>query len=407
MTSTLIKTCHIVTAFQWSDSKIGIAPWLAEYLLRLKGKGVEVTVFAPSYKGLGDQTILGLEVKRYRYFLSRWEDLTHEEAALTRLRRKPFYIFPAIFLVISSCVNIIKLCKKRKFDIIQVHWPFPLGITGYLGAKASKGKLVLKFYSAELIFALRGPFPFKEILKSIIKKADLIVANSSYTKNLLHDFYPEIQAEVIPEGFSVVSKGSGKKEENSKKILFVGRLVERKGVEYLIRAIPLVSQELDAKLDIVGDGEMRSKLEELAHSLKIKDRVNFTGRVEETLLDKYYQECDLFVLPAIVDSKGDTEGLGMVLVEALSYGKPVIASAVGGIVDIIKNKETGLLVPEKDEKALAQAIVSILKNHSWAKELASGGYQHIKKHFDWDKIVDKTLTLYNRVCSQLKGSRII
>lgn len=407
----MIKACHIVTLFQWSDSKIGITPWLTEYFLRLKEKGVEVTVFAPSYKGLRDQTVLGLEVKRYRYFLSRWENLTHEETALVRLKRKPFYIFPAIFLVISSCVNIIKLCEKRKFDIIHVHWPFPLGIAGYLGAKVSKGKLVLKFYSAELAFALKGPFPFKKILKkilkSIIKKADLIVANSSYTKNLLHNFYSEIQAEVIPEGISVVPKASEKKEENSKKILFVGRLVERKGVEYLIRAMPLVAEQLEVKLDIIGEGELRTKLEGLSNSLGLKDKVNFAGRVKEELLDKYYRDCDLFVLPAIVDHKGDTEGLGMVLVEALSYGKPVIASAVGGIVDIIKDQETGLLVPEKDEKALAQAIVSILKNPSRAKELVTAGYQHIKKYFDWDKIVDKTLTLYNRICLELKGSRII
>jgi len=394
----LMKTCHIVTAFQWSDSKIGIAPWLSEYLVKLKEKGVEVTVFAPSYKGLKDQTVLGLDVKRYRYFFPRWENVTHEEAAPERLRRKPLYILPAIFLVISSCVNIIKLCQKERFDIIHVHWPFPLGITGYLGAKISKGKLVLKFYSAELVFALKGPFFFKKILKSIIKKADLIVTNSSYTENLLHSFYPQIPTEVIPEGFSVVPKTSKKKEKNCKKILFVGRLVERKGVEYLIRAMPLVTEQLEAKLDIVGDGELKTKFEELSHSLKLKDKVNFAGRVTEKLLDEYYQDCDVFVLPAIVDKKGDTEGLGMVLVEALSYGKPVIASAVGGISDIVKDKKTGLLVPEKDEKALAQAIVAILKNPSWAEELAKAGYQHIIKYFDWDKIVNKTLTLYNRIC---------
>lgn len=393
-----MKTCHIVTAFQWSDFKIGIAPWLTDYLLRLKEKGVEVTVFAPSYKGLGDQTVLGLRVKRYRYFFSRWEDVTHDEAAPVRLKRKPLYILPAIFLVVSSCINIIKLCRKEKFDIIHVHWPFPLGIAGYFGAKACKGKLVLKFYSAEVVFALKGPFPFKNILKSIVKKADLIVANSSYTKELLRSFYPQMEVEVIPEGFSVVPKGSKKRAENCKKILFVGRLVERKGVEYLIRAMPLVAEQLDIRLDVVGEGELRAQLEELSNSLKLKDKVNFTGRIKDELLGTYYRDCDLFVLPAIVDSKGDTEGLGMVLVEALSYGKPVIASAVGGIVDIVKDKKTGILMPQKDEKALAQAIVAILKNPSLAEKLASAGYQHIVKYFDWDKIVEKTLTLYNQIC---------
>ncbi|MCJ7508536.1 MAG: glycosyltransferase family 4 protein [candidate division Zixibacteria bacterium] len=395
-----MKICHVVTAFQWSDSKIGIVPWLTEYLVKLKEKGVEVTVFAPSYKGLGDQTVLGLEVKRYRYFFSRWENLTHEEAAPIRLKRKPLYIFPAIFLVISSCINIVRLCRKRKFDIIDVHWPFPLGIAGYLGAKACGGKLVLKFYSAELVFALKGPFFFKGLLKSIIRKADLIVAISSYTKNLLYDFYSEIKVEIIPPGFSVARRVSKPTERDYKKILFVGRLVERKGVEYLIRAMPLVAGQLKVELDIVGDGDLRAKLEVLTDNLKLRDKVNFAGRVKDELLKEYYRDCDLFVLPAIVDSKGDTEGLGMVLVEALSYGKPVIASAVGGIVDIVKDQKTGLLVPEKDEKALAQAIIAVLKNPSWAEKLASAGYQHIKKYFGWDEIASKTLTLYEGICRE-------
>jgi len=159
-----------------------------------------------------------------------------------------------------------------------------------------------------------------------------------------------------------------------------------------------VAVELEVKLDIVGDGELAPEFRELSVRLGVKNRVNFAGRVNEELLERYYQNCILFVLPAIVDRKGDTEGLGMVLVEALSYGKPVIASAVGGIVDIVEDQKTGLLVPEKDEKALAQAIVAILKNPARAEELASAGFQHIEKYFDWDKIVNKTLTLYNQIC---------
>ncbi len=398
-----MKICHVVTAFQWSDSKVGIAPWLTEYFLKLKEKGAQVTVFAPSYKGLGDQTVLGLEVRRYRYFFSRWENLTHEETAPARLKKNPFYFLPAVCLVISSCVNMAKLCRRKKFDIIDVHWPFPLGIAGYIGARVCKGKLVLKFYSAELVFALRGPFFFKAILKLIIRKADLILAISSYTKDLLRNLYPGTNAEVIPAGFSVVSKASKKREEDPKKILFVGRLVERKGVEYLIRATSLVASQMELKLDIVGDGDLKVELEKLADSLKLRGRINFAGRASDELLDEYYRNCDLFVLPAIVDRKGDTEGLGMVLVEALSYGKPVVASAVGGIVDIVKDQETGILVPEKDEKALAQAMILLLKNPSLADKLASAGYQHIVEYFGWDKIVNKTLTLYDRICRDEKN----
>lgn len=99
-----------------------------------------------------------------------------------------------------------------------------------------------------------------------------------------------------------------------------------------------------------------------------------------------YASCDAFILPAIVDSKGDTEGLGVVLIEALAHGKPVVASKVGGIPDVI-TPETGWLVPEKDSIALAVAINSILTNPELAEALAQSGFQDVQDRFNWSRIV--------------------
>ena len=136
----------------------------------------------------------------------------------------------------------------------------------------------------------------------------------------------------------------------SSRLLFVGRLVERKGVQVLLEALARLRDRPGVRVRVVGDGPMRGALERQAATLGVADRVRFDGSVSTEELVRRFRECDVFVLPAVVDAKGDTEGLGVVLIEALSYGKPVIASAAGGIVDIVRDGETGLLVPPGDRR---------------------------------------------------------
>jgi glycosyltransferase involved in cell wall biosynthesis len=123
--------------------------------------------------------------------------------------------------------------------------------------------------------------------------------------------------------------------------------------------------------------------------------VFFRGRIPYEELAELYARCDLFVLPAIVDSRGDTEGLGVVLVEAMSYKKPVIATNVGGIPDIVRHDETGILIQQRDPQALAQAIEAVLSDKTWAKELGQAGFAHIKEYFAWPRIVDQVMALYS------------
>jgi glycosyltransferase involved in cell wall biosynthesis len=111
-------------------------------------------------------------------------------------------------------------------------------------------------------------------------------------------------------------------------------------------------------------------------------------------LEKLYHQCNVFVLPAIIDSKGDTEGLGVVLLEAMSYRKPVIASNLGGITDIVKDRDTGLLVHEKDPHGLSESIKAVITNPALAESLGKRGYEHVQKHFSWEKIVSQWTALY-------------
>ena len=191
------------------------------------------------------------------------------------------------------------------------------------------------------------------------------------------------------------------------KILFTGRLIERKGVEYLIKAMPLILGQRPAMLQITGNGDQRKNLECLANSLGLRDSVQFLGFVTNQQLDELYAKCDVYVNPSIVDSRGDTEGLGVTALEAFAHGRPVVASAVGGITDVVKHQKTGLLVPEKDEGALARAILEVLADPSRASSLAAAGLQHARQWFDWERITDRLEATYVQATVDYRTRRLI
>jgi len=167
--------------------------------------------------------------------------------------------------------------------------------------------------------------------------------------------------------------------------------VERKGVDYLIKALKYVKD--DYKLYIIGDGYKRSELEELVKKENLSERVKFFGFVTDKDLIEYYKKSKIFVLPAIHDRRGDTEGLGMVLVEAILNGTVSIGTSVGGITDIIEDGKSGILVKEKDEKELTQKINLLIENDDLYKKLQYEGYRIIKEKFSIEKVNKKYLEL--------------
>lgn len=172
----------------------------------------------------------------------------------------------------------------------------------------------------------------------------------------------------------------------------VGRMVERKGVRYLIEAMQHLPQ---ARLEVVGGGPLLPELKEQAKSLGVADRVHFAGKVSEAELIEHYRRAAVYVQPGIIDSRGDTEMLGVVLLEAMHYGVPVVGSDIGGITDIILNEKTGLLASQKDHLALATAIERILTDEKLRQRLVLGADEHLKTSFSWETIISKWMTIYN------------
>ena len=174
--------------------------------------------------------------------------------------------------------------------------------------------------------------------------------------------------------------------------LFVGRLVARKGVDRLLEALALL-RDRAWRLEIVGFGPERDPLERRAAELGLADRTAFLGRVSNAELVAAYRRATCFVLPATLDERADTEGLGVVLLEAMSYGVPVIATRRGGIVDIVDAGSTGLLV-EDEPAALAGGIAALLDDPERRRVLGRAGRARVRERFGWDSIVDRLEAVY-------------
>lgn len=395
-----MRVLQIVTAFPRREGDI-ITPWLVEMLRGLKSRGVEVEVFASSYKGLGDQVLWGIPVRRFRYFPLRWENLTHEEMAVDRMGRSPFYKLLPVFYLFFGSLAVLRLCRSRKYDVIHVHWPLPHALFGWIAKKACGARVVTTFYGAEIRWAKHSHLPLlKSFLAWAARISDRVIAISTFTRNEIRSIV-DVPAEVIPYTIGFSEKPRSKKgevrRERKRLVLTVGRLVERKGIRYLIDAMKLLPEKLNAELVIVGGGPLKEALEAYVRDQGQGIRVRFTGRVGEQQLIEYYRNASVYVQPAIVDSRGDTEMLGVVMLEAMKYGVPVVASNVGGISDVVSDGETGLLVPQKDPKALALAIERLLGDQKLAHRMVHHAKKQLEDKYSWDNILSNILKVYNNL----------
>lgn len=378
-----------------SDNEV---PWLRKSVETLRASGVDVEVMAPSHRGLRSHTIDGVKVHRFRYAPKNLEILTHDEGAPTKMAKHPSMQLLAIPYCISGFFLCLWLAFRNRYDVIHAHWPFPHALIVLGACRLFRIPLVLNFHGAELLLIRKKKW-IRPVMKFIIGKAQAIFANSHFTASKIFAIRPA-KIEWSPYGspLAVGNVPSLHPRNGRYRILFVGRHIERKGIEYLIRAAAILdSQKFEVR--IVGKGSLTDSLRKLAESIAPQS-VTFTGPLSPEELRREYLQGNCFVLPAIVDSKGDTEGLGVVLVEAMQSGLPVVASDVGGIPDVVVNGETGILVPEKDPDALARAFQSLEGDVSLERRLVEGASKWLGECFDWKKIAERQIAVYRSLLSK-------
>jgi glycosyltransferase involved in cell wall biosynthesis len=417
-------------------------PWLRTSVAHLGRAGVDIQVLAPAYKGLKSHEIDGVKVNRFRYAPANLEFLTHEEGAPSKMANKPWLQLLAIPYIISGFFKCIGICRKWRPDVIHAHWPFPHAYIALGATKLFGIPLALNFHGAELLLIRKKKW-VRPLLKFAIGQAQAVFANSSFTAGKIKALR-NVEVEWSPYGTTLegncvghnrhpeqgaagtAAKDPGPNALPAKfKILFVGRHIERKGICYLIEAAKYLPRER-FEIRIVGVGDLTEKLKEQAAGLDASPNglsmttsassdvilsskccegsrpaeIIFTGKLTPEELANEYKSANVFTLPAIVDSKGDTEGLGVVLIEAMELGLPVVASNVGGIPDVVVDGTSGILVPEKDPKALADAFMRLAADPALVQKLLDGAQKRIAECFSWDGIIQRQIEVYKKICSK-------
>lgn len=291
-----------------------------------------------------------------------------------------------------------QLYSTWPFDIIHAHVALP---DGYAGAKL-KGTynrpLIITVHGQDVNYTVQRNSVSRAKVTEALSGADAVVAVSSMLKKSLAEFVDGGKIEVIHNGIdiNIVEHPKTIKERyiNKKIIVSVGNLFKSKGQHIVIKALrEIVGRHKDVVYIIVGKGPYREELERLVNRLELQPYVEFTGQLPHDKAMEYVQACDIFALPSY------PEGFGIAFVEAMAYGKAVIACKGTGIEDVIRDRENGLLVEPDNVDAVAQSICRLLDDEAYAQTIG----QHAKLSVDeltWENNARQLDQLYEKVAQR-------
>jgi len=296
--------------------------------------------------------------------------------------------------------------KSRMQDIIHIHMPFPLADLACL-LSSYKGKVVLWWHS-DVVRQKKMMYFYRPIMERLLKRADVImVATEGHIEGSSYLGPYRSKCRVIPFGVErgvldsadkylcstahVRKDKSGNQADAKIKFLFIGRLVYYKGCEVLLQALKHVE---GAYLTVIGDGVLKGELEQISSELEIIDRVRFLGSVSNEVLRQELADCDVFVLPSIAKS----EAFGIVQMEAMAYGKPVINTKLpSGVPYVSIDKQTGLTVEPGDDLALADAMQWLIEHPLERQQFGEAAAKRVREYFNVDYMIEEVLKVYREL----------
>ena len=294
-----------------------------------------------------------------------------------------------------------KIISKENPDLINAHYASGYGTLGRL---SGFNKKLLNVWGSDVY-----DFPNESKIKKRIIEKNLknytAIASTSYcmaeeTKKYLENKSKEIFITPFGVDTEKFKNLNIEKKENEITIGIVKTLTENYGIEYLIRAIKELENILDIenykkiKLLIYGKGELKNKLESLTKELQIEDKVIFKGYISNESVPKILNEMDIFVVPSI------NESFGVAAVEAMACEIPIIASSVGGLKEVILDKETGYLVPKKDHKEIAKYLKKLILDKKLRTSLGKSGRKRVLENYDWNSNVDYMIKIYREIVNE-------
>ncbi|HHW77032.1 MAG TPA: glycosyltransferase family 4 protein [Xanthomonadaceae bacterium] len=374
------------------------------------------TLLAPGFPGAAaEERLDGVRVVRYAYAPTpAWETLCYPGAILSRLQANPWLglLVPGLLLGLRRAVR--RELRGRPYACVHAHWLLPQGAVHALGfRRRTTPPLVITTHGGDL--SLDRLAAVRALYRIILRRAAAVTVVAPSLRQRLHALEPRLSEEKVP----VIPMGVDPEHFHPQRrrddwaatqglrhpvVLFVGRLVAKKGVDILLTAFSrLALTPTGVTLAIVGEGPQAEILRLQAETLGLAARVRFLGALPHDALCTAYASCDIFCAPSVIAGDGDMDGAPTVLCEAAACGLPLVGSALAGIPLVVIPGHTGYLVPPGDPAALAAALATLAADAALRRRLGQQARAHVRQ-FAWPAAADRFNALYEQVIAVTRGA---
>ena len=386
---------------RWADDP---EPGFVHELCKRLSLEHRVVVLCPHATGaLNTEVLDGVEVVRYRYAPEKWEVLVNNGGIVNNLRRKPLMSLLLPGFVFFQLWAAMRLARRCRIHVIHAHWLIPQGLIASLISHLLSRKIpfAVTSHGADL-YALRGRL-MNFLKRFVARRANAVTVVSSVMKaDMTRIDVESVKVSVQPMGVDFGNRFTPDLEvrRSTDEILFVGRLVEKKGLTYLLDALPKIhAVRPSVHLKIAGFGPEEAPLREQVRRMQLTKFVDFLGPISQADLPTLYRRAAVFVAPFVRAENGDTEGLGLVVAEAIGCHCPVVVGNVPAIKDIISD-DGGEAINPRDIDALANAVVAVLEDPKLAHDSVVEARLRLNQKLSWSAVGDGYSKLLKRISIQ-------
>jgi glycosyltransferase involved in cell wall biosynthesis len=352
----------------------------------LRGEGIDTSVVAPAAVGLEHHDRLDdVPVERFRYAPRKYETLAYTGNMAQQVQASWSARVTMLGFLGAEFRSAVRARREFEPDIVHAHWWFPNGLVGTWLSRMAHKPLVTTLHGTDVRLARSVAFS-RPAFRHVMHNSAAVTAVSRWLAEEASEVVsaPSPIVAPMPVATELFSPGGQRSRD---RLLFVGRLNKQKGIELLLHALSRMPDR-SLSLDVVGDGDDRDTLRELATALGIADRVRWHGALPQPRLAEFYRGAAALVVPSV------GEGLGLVAVEAQLCETPVVAFDSGGLPDIVQHDRTGVLVENVDAGALAAALVSLLERDDRGAALGAAARLHALATFAPESVARRYADIY-------------
>jgi glycosyltransferase involved in cell wall biosynthesis len=386
------------------------APFIEEIAAHVAARGHEVHVLMPYRRDLRRESFeRGVHLHTYRYAPTQALEVWGYAAALHGDVGLKTSTAAAVPLALASGVAALtRLTARVRFDLIHGHWVLPNGPVAALVAQARGLPLALSLHGSDVFLAERSVPTAWSARWAAQQAGGITSCSGDLAARLAALGGPSERMEVVPYGidpdefYPDPAEGATMRarlgiDSDRPLLVWLSRMVYKKGLSVLLDAMPeILRAQPDTLLALGGYGDLRPELEGQARRLGIERSVIFPGAIQRDAVNAFWNAGDLVVIPAVRDHSGNVDGLPNIVLESMSAGRPIVASHIAGIPQVITTGEHGLLTPPGDSQRLAESILTLLRDRERAAALGRAARQRVERELRWSHVAARFERIYEQ-----------